>query len=394
MLPEDYRARLRDRKERNELRTIPQPVSSAARPSIDFASNDYLGFARAGELLVRARDLRPRHISSGSTGSRLLTGSSPYLCEVERVIALFHNQQSALLCGSGYLANLSLFSTLPTRHDVVLYDSLIHASMRDGISLSPAKAFSFRHNDLEDLETKLSRFSSARKGGRCIVAVESLYSMDGDEAPLCELVQLSRRYNALVCVDEAHAVGTRGERGEGLVSAYGLTKDVAATVVTYGKALGSHGAAILGTDDLKEYLINFARPVIYTTAIDDHTASLIHAGYQLLSEDPNHLAALRAQCCYLLDLFSRYQKAVIPAGVKGPIFPIIVPGAKLARGLAYELRAQGMIAFPVVAPTVARGRERIRVCLHAFNTAAEIDSLVSAIDELLSRNHFVGARCE
>ncbi|MGB1248241.1 MAG: aminotransferase class I/II-fold pyridoxal phosphate-dependent enzyme, partial [Chitinophagales bacterium] len=230
--------KIKERKDKNAFRTL-----SVENDLIDFCSNDYLGLARSQELASRVEEELQKCTKkiNGSTGARTITGTLKLTQDLELFLAQFHGAKSALIYNSGYTANLGLFSALPYRGDTIIYDELIHASIRDGIGLSRANSFSFRHNDLSSLEKKLS----LAKGNK-YVAVESIYSMDGDVAPLLEVSSICKKYNAALIVDEAHSNGIFGEKGEGLVSELGLENDIFARVMTFGKAIGCHGAAILG----------------------------------------------------------------------------------------------------------------------------------------------------
>ncbi|MCL4171189.1 UNVERIFIED_CONTAM: hypothetical protein GTU68_025567, partial [Idotea baltica] len=236
------------------LRQLPTPIGER----IDFCSNDYLGFAHT--LRVAAPT------SGGATGSRLISGNSTLAEALEQQIANFHGAEAALLFPSGYAANIGLLPAVAGRGDTIVYDKLIHASLRDGIRLSRAKALSFAHNDLTDLIKKLQN-----PEGQTFVVIESVYSMDGDQAPLTDIVNICQQYDALLIVDEAHGTGVIGKRDQ-----------VWARVHTFGKAIGSHGAAIVGSQLLKSYLLNFARSFIYATALPDHTLLSIQAAYSAL----------------------------------------------------------------------------------------------------------------
>jgi 8-amino-7-oxononanoate synthase len=244
------------------LKTIGLPV--------DFCSNDYLGFARSPLLKNKIENEIGDFVSNGSTGSRLLSGNSAYTEDLEKYIAILHQSEAGLIFNSGYDANLGLFSSLPQRGDTVITDELIHASIIDGARLSYANRYTFKHNDLGSLEAKLKQAK-----GNCFVAVESVYSMDGDTPPLNEIAALTLKYDAHLIVDEAHAVGLYGF---GLV-ATDLQKQVFARVVTFGKALGCHGAIVLGSNLLRQYLINFARSFIYTTAASFHQMASVKTAY-------------------------------------------------------------------------------------------------------------------
>ncbi|MBL4654010.1 MAG: aminotransferase class I/II-fold pyridoxal phosphate-dependent enzyme, partial [Flavobacteriales bacterium] len=243
--------KLENRKGENALRSL-----KTVNGLIDFSSNDYLGFARDFAVLNHSVGV------GGSTGSRLLTGNSIEAEELEAFIAEYHNAEAGLLYNSGYDANIGLLSCVPQRGDTVIYDELSHASIIDGIRLSRAESFKFKHNNLEHLETRLK---SAK--GNVFVVVESVYSMDGDFSPLQELINLKQKFDFNLIVDEAHATGLFGKKGEGRCVELGIQNEVFARVHTYGKALGCHGAIVLGSETLRSYLINFSRSFIYTTAL-------------------------------------------------------------------------------------------------------------------------------
>lgn len=345
--------------------------------AIDFCSNDYLGFARSEELFRQvekeAKNLKQR--LNGSTGARTITGSSALLEEVEQLIANFHLAEAALFYNSGYTANLGLFSALPYRGDTILYDSLIHASIRDGIRLSKASSFSFDHNNIESLEKRLAKAS-----GNVFVAVESIYSMDGDEAPLQDLAALCKKYQAALIVDEAHSNGIYGEDGRGLVVQLGLESDVFARVVTFGKALGCHGAAVLGSRDLKNFLINYSRPFIYTTAPAPHQVLGVKIAYDNLSK----VEYKRLYLSKLISLFNQKLDAILQTSLissSSPIQCIIVPGNARVKRLCAMVLEDGIDLRPIVAPTVPVGKERIRVCLHAFNTEEELGRLTESLNK-------------
>ncbi|MCB9257030.1 MAG: 8-amino-7-oxononanoate synthase [Chitinophagales bacterium] len=344
--------------------------------AIDFCSNDYLGFARSEELFQEvekeAKMLEQR--LNGSTGARTITGSSALLEEVEQKIAAFHLSEAALFYNSGYTANLGLFSALPYRGDTILYDALIHASIRDGIRLSKANSFSFEHNNLESLEKRL-----AKANGNVFVAVESIYSMDGDAAPLKDLAALCNKYQAALIVDEAHSNGIYGKEGEGMVVELGLESDVFARVVTFGKALGCHGAAVLGSKDLKNFLINYSRPFIYTTAPAPHQVLGVKIAYDNLSK----VSDKRLYLSKLIDLFNAKLDSLLRENLIGsssPIQCIIVPGNAQVKRLCAMVLEDGIDLRPIVAPTVPLGKERIRICLHAFNTEEDLERLTTSLN--------------
>lgn len=362
--------KVNQRKEKNAFR-----VFKINEGLVDFCSNDYLGFAQDKEIANQLAQEIEKYEGNinGSTGARTITGTSQLILDLEQQIAVFHKTEAALFYNSGYTANLGLFSALPYRGDTILYDELIHASIRDGMKLGRARAYSFKHNDLESLEKRLQRAE-----GNIYVAVESIYSMDGDMAPLKEIAELCKKYDAALIVDEAHSNGIFGEGGRGLVDELGLENDVFARVMTFGKAIGSHGAIVVGSQILKDFLINYSRPFIFTTAPSIHQVLGVKIAYDNLSLCQNKILKIRE----LLNLF----KLKVGAGFKiemiesfSPIQCVIVPGNDKVKALCAAIQKDGFDVRPIVAPTVPEGKERIRICIHAFNTEEEIIALTESI---------------
>ncbi|GAB2779376.1 8-amino-7-oxononanoate synthase [Hymenobacter luteus] len=357
---------LEQREAAGTRRRLTQPAAGL----VDFSSNDYLGLSRHPAVQLALQQATAE--AAGSTGSRLLTGNSMEAEALEQHLAQFHRAEAALLFNSGYAANLGFFAALPRRGDTILYDEASHASVKDGIRGSFATAWSFRHNDLTDLTRKL-----ARATGAVFVAVEALYSMDGDMAPLAELAALCRERELYLVVDEAHTNGLYGPRGEGLVAELGLEADVFARVLTFGKALGNQGAAVAGPAVLRDYLLNFSRPFIYTTALPPHSVASLRAAYEVLPA----LSAEREQLFALSDYLKTRLNAVpglrVPpeSHVIHPVFFTDSPGPARARAVAAATQTAGFDVRPIVAPTVPAGTERLRLILHSYNTEAEIDGL-------------------
>ncbi|MGY6648926.1 aminotransferase class I/II-fold pyridoxal phosphate-dependent enzyme [Wenyingzhuangia sp. IMCC45574] len=373
-IPKSLQQKLQDRIESNSLRSL-----ELKSTQIDFYSNDYLGFASSNIIANKALDyVKESIISNGSTGSRLISGTHSLHLEVEEQLAEFHNAEVGLLYNSGYDANVGLFSAVLQKNDVLLFDELIHASVRDGIRMSNASTYKFKHNDLEDLEKKLKRFSE--KSTELYVAIETVYSMDGDTAPLKEIVDLCEQYKAHLIIDEAHSGGVFGEKGKGLANELDLESKIFARVHTFGKALGCHGAIVLGPTGLREYLINFSRSFIYTTAIPLHAVATIKAAYQELAEGESQLN-LKTKITYFkqqlktLDLEDRFIES------NSAIHCSIVPGNYAVKSLAAKIQSTGISVKAVMSPTVPKGKERLRICLHAFNTEEEIDKLLQLIKE-------------
>ncbi len=339
---------------------------------IDFCSNDYLGFSKSlesGDEVVFE--------GGGSTGSRLLTGNSKLVENLEGFIAEYHNSEAGLIFNSGYDANLGLFSAIPQREDTILYDELIHASVRDGIRLGFAKSQSFNHNNLEDLERKIKKIN-----GLIYVAVESVYSMDGDFSPLQEIVDLISKYHVRLIVDEAHATGVFGNRGEGRVVELNLESEVFARMHTFGKALGTHGAIVLGSEELRQLLINFARPFIYSTALPKHSIYVIKLAYDKMSKSKHKVLKINS----LIDLYKKRIKGVnslVANNSFSPIQCIVLGGNERVKALAVNLRYEGFDVRAILSPTVKLGTERLRICLHVFNSEKDIERLVNSINKFL-----------
>ncbi len=346
---------------------------------IDFASNDYLGLARSVELRQKTDEEYKKHMhfSHGATGSRLISGNHKLYEELERFIADYHQAEAGLIFNSGYDANVGFFSAVPQPGDIVYADELVHASIRDGLKLTRASRSYFLHNDLADLEAQMQKHE-----GNKFIVVESIYSMDGDFAPLLELVELAQKYGANLVVDEAHATGVFGPKGEGRVVELGLQNRVYARVHTFGKALGGHGAVVLGSSVLREFLVNFARSFIYTTALPLYSLLWIKNAYDILSKGCYKELEMR----FLIDLLQGNLKGLSGADIstnKGPIQSLIVPGNGQAKQVSTALADAGFYAKAILYPTVPRGKERIRICLHQFNTKEEVVGLCNTIKEAL-----------
>lgn len=358
MYPDDFlRRKLDERVSKQSLRQLQQHAGA-----IDFCSNDYLGIA-THHLLNQGSKSQ----ASGSTGSRLLAGNYPLINETEKKIALFHEAATALIFNSGYDANVGLLSCVPQKGDTILYDYLSHASIRDGIRLSFARSFSFAHNDLNDLEAKLKQAT-----GTIFIVTESVFSMDGDTCPLEALIHLAQRYEAHLIIDEAHATGVVGDKGEGLVQQLGFASQVFARIHTFGKACGCHGAAVLGSEQLRTYLINFARSLMYSTSLPEHAVAMISRSYDVFPAMHQERAYLKS----LVELFQssdiRYEKLISHTPIQG----VIVPGNTAVKELATQLQSHHFDIRPILYPTVPEGKERLRLVLHSFNTIDQVNQLI------------------
>jgi 8-amino-7-oxononanoate synthase len=374
LFPKSLQEKLDLREANNSLRSL-----KAENNLIDFSSNDYLGFAHS-ELIFDATHqfLLDRNIKiNGATGSRLISGNHNLYKEAEDYIAGFHQSESALLFNSGYDANVGFFSSVPQRNDIILFDELCHASIRDGIQLSNARSFKFMHNDFEDLEQKITKFQTGES--TIFVAIESVYSMDGDTPNLEELILLCEKYNCFLIVDEAHALGVFGDEGEGLIQNLGFQDKVFARIMTFGKGLGCHGAAILGSQNLKDYLVNFARSFIYTTGLSPHSVATILIAYQQLTVEKNTIEKLRENIVHfnqeknLLGLKPMFVRS------KSAIQCAIIPGNEKVKKVAMQLQSEGFDVKAILSPTVPEGQERLRICLHSYNSKEQISSVLASV---------------
>ena len=351
----------------------------ATKGLVDFVSNDYLGLSRSKDLFERIKSYDYSHEVNlnGSTGSRLLAGNSTTAQTLENKLAGIFKSEAALLFNSGYVANLALISCLPQRGDTILYDSLSHVCLKEGAFLSKAQRFPFRHNDCEDLEAKLKQAK-----GNVYIIIESVYSMDGDLAPFGDIITLAEKYDAKIIIDEAHSTGLYGEHGSGKLCASGLEKHIFARVHTFGKAMGVHGAAVCGSQELIDYLINFARPFIYTTALPLHSLFSIDAAFDHLSENISLQQESKDKIFYFNSLFKQKigkNENMLKLESHTPIQPIVVPGNQRVRSIAESLQSSGFDVRPILAPTVKEGSERLRISIHTHNTEEEIASLINQL---------------
>ena len=355
--------KLKKRQEEGTYRSL-----SSFEGFIDFFSNDYLGLAQKNSFFQAT--------SSGSGGSRLLAGNHLLYEVTETKIASYFGSPKALVFNSGYDANIGVLSSIPQRGDVILYDEYIHASARDGMRLSLAHAYSFLHNNLEDLEVQLKRHQ-----GKCVyVVVESLYSMDGDLTSLTALTHLCKHYNAYLIVDEAHAAGVFGK---GLVHTHQLIDDVFLRIVTFGKAYGCHGAVVLGAEEIISYLINFSRSFIYTTALPPHAFETI--GNKLSEVTDISQVRLSERIAYFRFKLNEIDLQTDSAS-NSPIQLIKASSNQQAHALSNWLQQHKFAVKPIYSPTVPEHKVGIRFCIHAFNTEQEMDQLFLAIRTFMNRS--------
>ncbi len=378
-LPINLAKKIKQRIQDNSFRDLGNTLKST-----DFSSNDYLGFASSEGLFSKTYQIlsEKKLHQNGATGSRLLSGNHELFKPAEALIAGFHQTEAALIFNSGYDANIGFFSCVPQKEDLILYDELAHASIRDGIKMSNANAYKFLHNDLEDLQNKILRKREDFNAAAIYIVTESVFSMDGDFPDLVALSNLAEEYNCYLIVDEAHATGVFGEKGQGLVQELEIQDKIFARIITFGKALGCHGAAIFGSKELKDYLINFSRSFIYTTALPPHSVACIIETYILLEVSDNK----NSEVVKLKENIRFFQEEILKNELNSyfikshsAIHCCIIPGNEAVKKLAHKIQAEGFDVKPIRSPTVPKGKERLRICLHSFNKKEDIKSLVKLL---------------
>ena len=381
LFPTALTQKLQQREASNALRKLP-----VSKDLIDFASNDYLGFSQSETIFNETHEyLLQNNIKvNGATGSRLISGNHNLYAITEEFIANFHQAPSALIFNSGYDANVGFFSSVPQRSDVILYDELCHASIRDGITMSNAKSYKFQHNNSDDLERIILQLTTYNPQLTTLyIVTESVFSMDGDCPNLEELVRLSEKYHCNLVVDEAHALGVFGDSGQGLVQSLDLQDKVFARIMTFGKGLGCHGAAILGSAELKSYLVNFARSFIYTTGLSPHSVATILIAYQHLETEKVAMQNLKRNIQFFNQ--EKMQLGLKPLFVysKSAIQCAIIPGNEKVKSIANQLQEKGFDVKAILSPTVPEGQERLRFCLHSFNSNEEISEVLKLLSSFV-----------
>ncbi|WP_347923511.1 aminotransferase class I/II-fold pyridoxal phosphate-dependent enzyme [Pontimicrobium sp. SW4] len=370
--PKKLQTKLDQRQEVNALRQL-----GSQNRLIDFASNDYLGFSKSEVIFKRTHQylIDNSLFTNGATGSRLLSGNHSLYKEVENLLRKFHKSESALIFNSGYDANVGFFASIPQRGDTILYDEYIHASIRDGISISNSKAYKFRHNDLAHLDELLKRIQHDET---IYVVTESVFSMDGDSPDLKYLSKICNEHDAYIVVDEAHALGVFGEHGSGLIQELGLENKVFARIVTFGKGLGCHGSAILGSTSLTEYLVNFARPFIYTTGLPPHSLATIKSAYQELTIT-NSIGVLRKNIEWFNSEVQQLELEHYFIESNSAIQSCILSGNQKVKSLATLLQNKSFDVKPILSPTVPERQERLRFCLHSYNSEKEVTQVLTLL---------------
>ncbi len=347
---------------------------------IDFASNDYLGLACSEVLKAAARTALDRGVPIGAGGSRLLRGNHFEHEALEMEAAEFFGSEAALFFGGGFAANTALFATLPQRGDLIVYDTLIHASVHDGIAMSRAEGSTFAHNDPSAAEDAIAAWRSRGGKGRIWIAVESLYSMDGDAAPIGDLSELADRHDAMLVLDEAHATGVLGPGGRGLGAAIKGRENVVA-LHTCGKALGVSGAVLTVPATLRDYMLNRARPFIYATAPSPLIAATVRTSLSLLRDEPERRERLAALVTHAADLLQQ-RCGISPTGTH--IQPVIVHRNETALRIADALQTAGFDVRAIRPPTVPEGTARLRLSLTLNVTPDDTIRLVETMAPMLA----------
>ncbi|HPG88093.1 MAG TPA: 8-amino-7-oxononanoate synthase [Hyphomicrobium sp.] len=351
------------------------------RHGVDFASNDYLGLANSSQLNAAVRAALDRGVSIGSGGSRLLRGNDPEHEVLEAEAAKFFGAETALFFGGGFIANTAIFSTLPARGDLIVYDELIHASAHDGMRLSKADSVAARHNDPQSVEDAIVAWRAGGGTGTPWIAVETLYSMDGDRAPLDALIAIADAHDGCLVIDEAHATGVFGDGGRGL----GCHLEGRANVIslhTCGKALGVMGALVLAPRVMRDFLVNRARSFIYATAPSPLIAATVRAALELLQREPQRCTELHRK----IALVARELHVKTAHSTSGThIQPIIIGNDVAAVALADALKARGFDIRAIRPPTVPEGTARLRLTVTLNASDDDIRALIDSIVELEAR---------
>lgn len=376
--PDKLKHKLEQRQQANALRQL-----GIQNGLVDFSSNDYLGFANSETLFNQTHAFLVTEglMINGATGSRLLSGNHSLYPIVEDLLCDFHKSSSALVFNSGYDANLGFFSAIPQRGDVILYDEYSHASIRDGIGMSLAKSYKFKHNNLQDLKELIERFQDDNQD--IYIVTESVFSMDGDTPDLKTLVKICNTHQAYLIIDEAHALGVFGTHGCGLVQELELEDAIFARIMTFGKGLGCHGAAILGSHNLTQYLVNFARSFIYTTGLSPHALVTIKVGYETL-KTTNALATLKSNIEHFQSELKRLYLEPQFIASNSAIQSCIISGNKRVKSIALQLNNKGFDVKAILSPTVPKKQERLRFCLHAYNSKTEITNILEGLRTFVS----------
>ncbi len=349
------------------------------RTGHDFASNDYLGLAGSPRLAGAVTEALARGVPVGAAGSRLLRGNHPEHEALEAEAAAFFGSERALYLGSGYAANVALLSALPQRGDLIVHDELIHASAHEGMRLSKADTVSVPHNDAGAFDDAIARWRAAGGAGTPYIAVESVYSMDGDRAPVADLIAIAERHDGFLMVDEAHATGIFGPSGRGLTAAF-EGREALIALHTCGKALGASGALVTAAGPIVDFLINRARPFIYATAPSPLMAAAVRESLRVLADEPWRREALAG-------LIAGAQARLAGLGLPSSdtqIQPVILGSNARATAVAAQVQAAGYDCRAIRPPTVPEGTARLRISLTLNVDAQVVAGLLDCVAEAMA----------
>lgn len=377
-LPKNLLQALEQRKIKGNFRELQQHNFK-----VDFFSNDYLGYAQNQDIYKQYLSfVKTQKIDKiGSTGSRLLSGNHKVFHKVEDKAKAIFKADAALFFNSGYHANTGLLSAVLKPKDVVFYDELCHASIREGLQMVKAKTYKFKHGDYAHLEHKIKTQSKRLNPQNIFIVTESVFSMDGDTSDMSSLVEISEKYNAHLIIDEAHAVGVCGDDFKGLTVNY--SNKLFARILTCGKALGTHGAFVLGSKDLKSYLVNFCKPFIYTTAAAPHQLAAVWASLNYFETEHAEKTKLQTVISYFNEELKKQNLTSHCIPSQTAIQSVLVSGNAKAKRLADNLQQQGFGIKAILSPTVPKGKERLRICLHSYNTKAEIINVIQSLKQAI-----------
>lgn len=368
---ERFEADLNDLADRGRLRSL------RGRAGIDFTSNDYLGLAESDELRRAASEAIARGVPVGAGGSRLLRGNHEEHEALEAEAAAYFGAETALYFGGGFVANQTIFSTLPQRGDLVVHDELVHASVHEGLRSGRADHVAVAHNNIDAFDTAIVRWRAAGGKGRPWISVESLYSMDGDSPDIAELFAVADRHEAMVVIDEAHATGVLGPQGRGLAAAF-EGRDNIITLHTCGKALGTVGGFILAPRIIRDFLVNRARPFIFATAPSPLTAAITRSAIEISRTNPERRERLAGLVQFAGDELRR-RCGIAPSGSQ--IIPVIIGADRAAVAVAASLQQRGFDIRAIRPPTVPEGTARLRIALTLNVDEATVAGLFEALAE-------------
>lgn len=347
---------------------------------VDFSSNDYLGLANSPELRGAVAEALSQGVPVGSGGSRLLRGNHAEHEALEAAAAAHYRSEAALYFATGFIANSAFFATVPQRGDLILYDDYIHASVHDGMRQSRATCRAARHNDASDFEAQIRKWRGEGGTGTIWIAVESLYSMDGDFAPLNELADVADRHDAIFIIDEAHGTGVYGPHGMGLAHSLAGRPNII-TLHTCGKALGTEGALLCAPKVICDFIVNRGRPFIFSTAPSPLMARTVHAALEIVANQPERQARLTAQVAHAKQRLNALGLETSPS----QIIPIIIGDNGRTMALAESLQGAGFDVRGIRPPTVPQGTARLRLAITLNVTEKQIDAVMDHLAAEMER---------